>query len=188
MGADRWARAHGEHVQAVGAFVSLCERIAASDWHVAPAPGKWTPADVTLHLCHAYELGRDAATGGAAMRLRVTPFRARVLRTVVLPVILLTDRFPRGVPAPKEVAPDTAASAQLSRETALARLERAAQQAAKNLQLAAGEDPGARVTHAYFGALSHLAALRVLSAHTRHHTRALAWQSEHGRLSSRTPS
>ena len=34
--------------------------------------------------------------------------------------------------------------------------------------------PAPRVAHAYFGALTPHAALRLLSAHTRHHARALA--------------
>jgi hypothetical protein len=161
-----------EHDAAVRELVATCERIPLDRWHQAPTPGKWSPSDVVLHLCRAYELGRDAANGGPGMRLLVTPSRAWALRTILLPVILLTDRFPRGVRAPREVVPD--ASERPVPEAAMARLERAAQEAAVALRRAADGRPVPRMMHAYFGPLTPRAALRVLSAHTRHHARALA--------------
>lgn len=178
MNVDRWAEALDEHERAVHAFIAVCEQLPPGRWHLPPAAGKWTPSDVALHLCHAYELGRDAAAGGSGMRLRVTPLRAWVARSVVLPLILLTDRFPRGVSAPREVAPDRSVSRQLSPGAALARFEEVARQAASGLRRVADERPAARVMHAYFGPLAPRAALRVLSAHTRHHARALAHQSD----------
>ena len=167
-----WRAALGEHHRAVRELIATCERISVSRWHQAPAPGKWTPSDVVLHLCRAYELGRDAAHGGPGMRLLVLPSRARVLRTLLLPAILLTDRFPRGVRAPAEVVPD--ASERSMPDAALDRLRRAAQEAAAALRRVDEGRPVRRVTHAYFGPLTPRTALRVLTAHTRHHTRALA--------------
>jgi hypothetical protein len=170
----RWRAVLGEHHLAVRELIATCERISVSRWHQAPAQGKWSPSDVVLHLCRAYELGRDAADGGPGMRLLVSPSRAWVLRTVLLPVILLTDRFPRGVRAPREVVPDAATSEESMPDFALARLERAAHDAAVTLRRVAEARPVPRMMHAYFGPLTPRTALRVLSAHTRHHARALA--------------
>jgi hypothetical protein len=168
-----WTTVLDEHEQAVRSFTAACARVPEREWHRAPAPGKWSPSAVALHICAAYELGRDAAHGGAGMRLRVTPRRAWVLRSVLLPLILLSRRFPRGVPAPREVAPDEAVSGRLSLEAAMARLEQSASDAAAELRRVSDQNPDVRVTHAYFGPLPPRAALRLLSAHTRHHARGL---------------
>ena len=170
----RWDVALDEHDTAVRELRSVCERIPTDRWHESPAPGKWSPSDVVLHLCRAYELGRDAANGGPGMRLRVSPSRAWALRTLLLPVILLTRRFPQGVRAPAEVVPDAATSARSTPDVAIVRLERAAHEAAIALRRAADTRPVPRMMHAYFGALTPHAALRVLSAHTLHHVRGLA--------------
>ncbi|MEO6529088.1 MAG: DinB family protein [Gemmatimonadaceae bacterium] len=170
----RWAAAIAEHQMSVDAFVATCERVPADLWHVRPAPGKWTPASVVLHVCEAYQLGRDAAAGGAGMRLRVTPLRAWGLRTFLFPLLLLSRRFPRGVPAPAEVRPDEVASEQLSLTDGIARLRHAAREASSALRGASDARPLPRMAHAYFGPLRPRAALRLLSAHTSHHARGLA--------------
>jgi DinB superfamily len=174
--APRWCSALEEHQRALSSFTEVCERFPSEQWHHAPSPGKWSAAEVAIHVCRAYELGRDAAAGAAGMRLLVTPRRAWALRNVLLPVLIWTRRFPHGVPAPQEVLPDVVASKQLSLAESVVRLERAAHQAADGLRSAAEQRPTLRVMHAYFGALTPLAALRLLSAHTRHHARALARQ------------
>jgi len=93
---------------------------------------------------------------------------------MVLPVILATKRFPRGVAAPAEVLPDGAEARLLTKEDAAARLLSAARQAAEALSQAGAERTAPFVTHAYFGSLTPHAALRLLSAHTQHHGRGLA--------------
>ena len=171
----RWRAALDEHDMAVRELRAICASIPTVRWHEVPAPGKWSPCDVVLHLCRAYELGRDAGNGGGGMRLRVSPSRAWALRTLLLPLILLTRLFPTGVRAPTEVVPDT--SARPLPDDAIARLERLAQEAAVALRRAADGRPAPRVMHAYFGPLTPRAALRVLSAHTGHHARGLARQT-----------
>ena len=170
----RWRMALAEHDMAVREVLDICERIPAGRWHEAPAPGKWSPSDIVFHLCRAYELGRDAGDGGPGMRLLVSPSRAWALRTLLLPVILLTRRFPRGVRAPREVVPDAATSQRSTPDIAMGRLERTAREAAAALRRVAETRPAPRVTHAYFGPLAPRTALRVLSAHTTHHARGLA--------------
>lgn len=170
----RWAAALAEHETAVRALAAACERVAPADWQRSPAPMKWSPAAVVLHVCRAYELGRDAVTGGESMRPRVSRSFAWFSRTLVLPVILATNRFPRGTAAPVEVVPDAAEASLLRQDAAAARVQRVADQAALALREASRERPALRFTHAYFGPLSPHGTLRLLSAHTRHHARRLA--------------
>jgi hypothetical protein len=170
----RWAEAADEHTRAVGTFVDAMVRVPESRWHVPRATGRWSAAAVALHVCQAYEFGRDAVNTGAAMRLKVPAPMAWVSRVVVLPVLLARDRFPRGADAPPEVVPDLRGAARLSRDAVAARLGRSAAEALDALRRAAHEEPGLRVRHAYFGAMPPLQTLRLLSAHTRHHARGLA--------------
>lgn len=108
------------------------------------------------------------------MRLLVPRRMSWLLRTVMLPVVLATSKFPRGVRAPKEVAPDLEEAEKLTPEIAAARLARAADAASAAVRRVAQERGAPSFTHAYFGRLSPYTALRLLSAHTRHHSRALA--------------
>ena len=169
----RWTAALVEHETVVRAFLTACQGVASADWQRAPAPGKWSPAAVVLHVCQAYELGRDSVASGPSMRLRVAPPVAWFSRTLILPVILATKRFPRGATAPAEIVPDAAEARLLLPDAAATRVQRVSEQAAAALRRAAGERPVPRLTHAYFGALNPLATLRLLSAHTRHHARRL---------------
>ena len=173
--ADRlWNAALAEHETVVRAFLEVCERVAPADWHRAPAPGKWSAAAVALHICRAYEMGRDAMAGGQSMRLRVSRPFSWLLRTLMLPAIFATKRFPRGASAPREVAPDLAEAMLLTPDAAATRLKRVADEAAAALRRAATEPSAPLMTHAYFGPLTPYAALRLLSAHTRHHAQMLA--------------
>ncbi|MBC7790853.1 MAG: DinB family protein, partial [Anaerolineae bacterium] len=160
----RWTAALLEHETVVRAFLEECEAVAPADWQRAPAPGKWSPAAVSLHVCRAYELGRDAIGGGPGMRLLVPPAAAWFAGKLLLPFLLATKRFPRGANAPAEVVPDLAEARLLLQDVAAARLVDVSQQAAIALRHAADEYPAARVTHAFFGALNAHAALRMLSA------------------------
>jgi hypothetical protein len=169
----RWIAAVREHETAVREFLAACGRIAPERWQRSPTPGKWTTAAVVLHVCRAYELGRDAAAGGASMRLKVSPSAAWISRTLILPVVLATHRFPRGAQSPREVVPDAAEASLLLPDVAVRRLKEAAEQAAEELRQAAARCPAPQVTHAYFGPLAPLATLRLLTAHTVHHARDL---------------
>jgi hypothetical protein len=116
-------------------------------------------------------------TGGQSMRLRISQPGAWFLRTLMLPVIFATKRFPRGATAPVEVVPDAAEARLLMPDAAATRLQRVADQAAAALRRAAAERAATSFTHAYFGRLAPHATLRLLSAHTRHHARGLAYQA-----------
>lgn len=169
----RWARALDDHTRAVEAFVSAIASLPADAWHDEPSPGKWSAAAVTLHLIDAYELGCRAATGGSSMRLVVPPWRARILRTVLLPILIIRGRFPRAR-APREVRPDVTASLTMTRPAATERLRSCAAEAAAAFRAADSAPNPRRFTHAYFGPLPPYRALRMLTAHTQHHTRTLS--------------
>lgn len=163
-----------EHRDVVRECVAAFDAIEPTDWWRAPAPGEWSPASVALHLCVAYELGRDVSSGGHGMRLRSSRPVALALRTFLLPYILVTTRFPRGVRAPREVRPDEAEASRLTREEASERLTRVSGDAAAALRDLGRHRSRVRFTHAYFGPLTPLTTLRLLSAHTRHHVRRLS--------------
>jgi hypothetical protein len=170
----RWAEATDEHARAIAAFIDEMSRVPETGWHTARGPGKWSAAALALHVCQAYEFGRDAVKTGAAMRLKVPAPVAWISRVVVLPILLARDRFPSGADAPPEVVPDLREAERLGREALAARLRGAAVDALDGLQRAAREQPELRVTHAYFGPMPPLQTLRLLSAHTRHHARGLS--------------
>lgn len=159
------------HDVAVREFITACERCSPEDWQRAEN-GKWSTAAVALHICNAYEVGRDAMKGGVGMRLRVSERYAWFLRTFVLPVILSTMRFPRAR-APREVVPDENETRQLAPDAAMSRLTRVAREAADAFRAAGSTESASRMTHAYFGALDPYTAFRLLTAHTRHHMRTL---------------
>ena len=169
---DRWESARAEHRSAVAEFLDVLRAVPDDRWHRPPAPGKWTPAAVALHVTVSYELAGDTSAGPPTMRLRVSKRWAWALGHLLLPVMLATGRFPGGAKAPREVVPDMGEVAALSRSDLMSRFERAASAAADSLQLLS-RDPSLRLTHAYFGPLRPLQGLRLLSAHTRHHLRGL---------------
>lgn len=173
--AHRVTAAQEEHAEVLGDFVSLVQRVPEASWQVPLAPGKWSAAALTLHVIHAYEFGHDAAQGRGGMRLRVPALAAWLARQLLLPVLLARRRFPRGAESPPEVAPDLSAALTLTPAQAIERLRHTAQRAVAALVHAHAQGARApRVVHAYFGALSPLQALRLLSAHTRHHAQQLA--------------
>jgi hypothetical protein len=133
-----------EHAAALDEFTVASARLAGTAWARPPAPGKWSPAAVVLHVCGAYEFVRDAAAGGAGMRLLVSRPAAWLGRTVVLPALLASGRFPRGAAAPREVVPDLAEAARVTPDAAAERLARAAAAAAAALRRAAAERPATR--------------------------------------------
>src|SRR5919112_3655498 len=134
----RWSAALREHETVMREFLAACGRIAPDSWQRARVPGKWTAAAVVLHVCRAYELGRDAAAGGASMRLKVSPSAAWMSRMLVLPVVIATHRFPRGARSPREVVPDLAEASLLLQDVAVRRLHQAGEQAVEELRRAAG--------------------------------------------------
>jgi hypothetical protein len=164
-----WSGALAEHDRVLAQFVQAVAQVSAAKWAESEAPGRWSVAQVVLHVIASYQFGLDAARGGAGMRMRTARPVAWFARTVLLPRVLANERFPLGARAPAEVWPDAEAARSLTVADAIARLERVAGECVEALRYAGESTPRVRVTHAYFGPLRPYEALRLLSAHTRHH-------------------
>jgi hypothetical protein len=168
-----WAAAFQEHDQAISQFVSCLRRVPPDALNEPTAPGKWSPAGVALHIARTYDFGLEALTRGTPMVMRIAPLQAWLLRSLLMPIVLATGRFPSGVDAPAEVVPDAGESAALSLDAAIARVQGSADRTAAAVADAARANSSVYITHAYFGRLPGLTAFRFVSAHTRHHARAL---------------
>jgi hypothetical protein len=176
-GERAWTAARAEHDAALAACLAELERIPSDRWTEPRAEGKWCPAEEALHVALAYEVAVASIEGGPGMELRVTPVRASLLRWIFLPRLLHTGNFPRAVPAPREIRPSHAYAVTLSPPDVAARLRNSAEAAVNALRTAFVQRPPIKVSHAYFGPLRPLKALRLLSVHTRHHAAHLAQQS-----------
>lgn len=170
-GERAWRKAIVEHEAAVAELIEGIDRVPPERWFTPRAENKWSPAEEALHVAVSYEFGLASITEGKTMRLRVSPLRARLSRWLILPILIRTRIFPRGVPAPREVRPLREEAETLSPQAAAERLRRAAGEAIQAARAADASQPPVFVVHAYFGALRLLTALRVLTAHTRHHAR-----------------
>jgi hypothetical protein len=177
-----WRAAEAEHERALGALADVLRRVPVDAWQESPAPGKWSAAEVALHVCQSYEFARDAVTKGVTQRMRVTRLMAVLLRTFVLPWSTRRGRLPRAR-SPREVRPDAEAARALDSAAALARLKQSAADAIVALKEADATNASARVVHAYFGAMRPRQAVGMLATHTRHHAGAVAEQySRRGQL------
>ena len=125
------------------------------------------------HVTMAYRFGRDEARGETGMRLVRPRWMAWLMRHTVLPLMLVTKRFPKGAPAPRELRPAPEQAHATPREQLVIDLQTAAREALAALR-AAADQPKVGITHPYFGPLTPYQALRLLSAHTRHHAAILA--------------
>ncbi len=170
----RWQSAERGHAEAVAALLVAASLVPDHKWTEPLGAGRWSPAQVLLHIEQSYRLGDDAVQGGPGMRLRSPALLAWFGRTVMLPLMTLTRRFPRNAPSPREVIPSAAEAHAIPREQLTIRVQAAATQALASLRAAAASDSRAKVTHAYFGALNPYQTLRLLNGHTRHHAKLLA--------------
>ena len=173
----RWSAAISEHDQVLADFISHVQRVQPEHWWLSTKAGKWSPAEEALHVAIAYEIGSGAVAapdGDGGMRMLVSPSRAWLSRHLLLPLMLMTKRFPRGAKAPAEVVPSLPEAATMSATALSARLARSARDAVDALRRSGERASPRRFVHAYFGPLDSLTTMRLLSAHTRHHTRHFA--------------
>lgn len=173
-----WTAATIEHDAVLVDFITHVQRVQPHHWWLSTKTGKWSPAEEALHVVIAYEIGTGAAAapnGEGGMRMLVSPERAWLSRQFLLPLLLMTKRFPRGAKAPAEVVPSLPEAATLTVAALAARLVTAASDAVRSLRASDERTTTPRrFVHAYFGPLDPLTTLRLLSAHTRHHTRHFA--------------
>jgi hypothetical protein len=166
----RWQSAVEEHHVALAAYLDAAERMTEATWTRPWQPGKWTPAQITEHLAMTYRVFIGEVNGGPAMKLKLTPFRRRMLKLLMLPHMLFHRTFPRGAPAPRELRPGETLP---SRADALAQMRDLGGrfEAEANRARAAGWD---HVTHPYFGPIDMTRGMRLCAVHLEHHTRQLA--------------
>lgn len=166
----RWRAAVDEHQAALAAYLETAERVSDEAWMNPWAPGKWSPAVITEHLGMAYRVYVKEARGGPGMKLKLTPFRRRLLKTLLLPHMLFHRTFPRGARAPREVRPE---SDGLPKKQAIAELRLLGEEFEREVGRA--RTGGLQhVTHPYFGAIDVARGMRFAAVHIEHHTRQLA--------------
>jgi hypothetical protein len=169
---DRIHAARDEHTRALADLLDRCETLAAGDWNRANAT-QWSAADVVEHLRLSYALVPTSPTDSGGMAVERSAAVAWITRNLVLRAALAMGVFPAGGRAPRAVQPDRVHAATRTREEALGTLRTEADRAVAILIAAARRRERMTITHAYFGAMSPLLTLRVLTAHTRHHARRL---------------
>ena len=96
----------GKHRAVVDGYVETARAVAPERWRQPPAPGKWTPAQITDHLVRTYSLLTAEIGGAGGARVVTGPVRRSLLRLLVLPWIMRNERLPRGAKAPREIRPD----------------------------------------------------------------------------------
>lgn len=174
LDSKRWQAAERGHAEAVAALLVAASLVPDHKWTQPLGQGRWSPAQVLLHIEQSYRLGDDALHGGAGMRLKTTPVVAWLSRTLVLPLMTVLKVFPRNAPAPREVVPDATTAHAIPRLELTTRVQAAATQALATFRDAVAAGRRVRVSHAYFGPLSPYQTLQLLNGHTRHHAKLLA--------------
>lgn len=157
------------HAAAVARFAATVRSVPDACWRTPPAPGKWSPAEVTMHLVLTYRHLWREQEGTLAIRVLPPPWRAWLLRQIILPRLLAGRPFPAGVRAPREVRP---AGEPPDREPAVQELEAAAVGFGAAID-AAFRRGGGHATHPFFGPLTLPQMLRFAELHTDHHRRQI---------------
>lgn len=167
----RWHAAVEEHQVALAAYLDVAGRLSSAAWTSPWAAGKWTPAQITEHLSMTYRVFIGEVQGGPGMKLKLTPFRRRVLRTLMLPHMLFHRTFPRGAPAPRELRPGDAPGP--AQTEALAQMRALGEEFEREASRARASG-WTHVTHPYFGPIDLRRGMRLCAVHIEHHTRQLA--------------
>lgn len=162
----RWNEAVRMHQEAAAELVEAARAVPAEVWQAPREPGKWSPAQVVVHLILAYEVVLRELAGAPGMAVRTRGWQRLLLRFTLRPRLLAGAPFPRGVRAPREVRPEEVREEQA--ET-IARFRVLAGEFEAAVEAAQRQRPQARLTHAYFGAMSLEEGLRFFAVHLRHH-------------------
>lgn len=169
-----WSVAEQRHAEAVAAFLVAASLVPNEKWTVPLGPNRWSPAQMLLHIEQSYLLCADALRGGPGMLPRRSALVGWLSRAAILPLMRLTGRFPKNVPAPRELRPDANLAHSPHREALTARVQAAATVALAQLRAAVDTKRHVRLSHAYLGSLDAYQTLRLLNAHTQHHAHLLA--------------
>jgi hypothetical protein len=158
------------HREAVRSFAERAAALPDAAWLAAPAPGRWSPAEITEHLRLTYAGLAEELAGGPGIRVRLRGFRFLVARLYFMPRVLRSGVFPPGVRAPREVVP---ADANPDRNAALRAFAEQAGAFERLIEPRLSARSGGN-THPFFGRLTPEQSLRFAEIHTRHHARQIS--------------
>jgi hypothetical protein len=153
------------HREALHAFIATAQGLPAEGWNDARADEKWSAAQVGEHLRLTYVTVRAELAGGDGFRVRTRGWQQRLFRFLYLPRILRGGRFPKGVPATREIRPGPGP---YDREELLEALRSEGEAFLRDASAAHGS-AGAKVTHPFLGGMSVLDGVRFAAQHIRHH-------------------
>lgn len=158
------------HRAAIKEFIRRSEDVPGERWDRPRASGKWAPAQEVAHLVLTYRSYIIELLEGPVVTPDTYPARHVVLRARVLPRILKGNWFPSGGVSPEVTQPGT-----VSREKTA--LLKELSESVNGFESAAMEEaernPGRYVRHPHFGALNLVDLIKVLTEHTKHHTKNL---------------
>lgn len=158
---DAAAKAHRD---AVAAFAATATQLTPDAWNAAPAPDKWSPAQVAEHLRLTYTIVRAELEGRGGFRIRTSWWQQRLFQWFYLPRILARARFPRGVPAVREIRPGPGPYDRTRM------LEDLASESEVFLTQVRGIIGSNRlVSHPFLGRLDPMSGLQLVTQHMRHH-------------------
>lgn len=158
-----------DHEAAVAELVAAIRAVPTDRWATPPAPDKWSAAEAAWHLILAYRHLLREQVDGTPVRVLPAPWKAWLLRKLLLPRLLAGRPLPRGVRAPREVRPS---GERRSQEETLAALTEA-KAAWCGAMTRNSTNGGARATHPFFGPLPLVTMVRFTSLHLRHHCRQI---------------
>lgn len=165
----KWTVVTDRHTRSVAEFIDAAAGIPAERWLEPVAEGKWTPAQITLHVIQTYVVMTRQLRTGVGLRVQTGWLFRQVLRQVVLRAIMSTRRLPKGAKAPKDLRPgDTA----IGKDEAIDRLRAIVTEFEKELQ-SRRDQKGLQMTHHIFGSVDALKGLDFIAVHTEHHGRQL---------------
>lgn len=163
-----FATALATNRRSIAEFVSLARGVNQSEWNSPPAPGKWSPAQVTEHVALAYEktraLLKDPNPKGGA-----PPLLRPLIRFLFVRPILKTGKFRSGGKSPRQFRPVTAGE---TSDSLCRRLETAAAGLEADLESLQRQGTGI-LNHPIFGRISLPDSLYFQAYHTAHHRQQL---------------
>jgi hypothetical protein len=154
------------HEASAETFAASAAAVPPERWQVPLNDGKWSPAEVAVHLIAAYDVLLRELRGGAGMEIRTSAWQRFILRFTIVPRVK-KGLFPRGARAPRETRP----AGPLPRQVEGVALFR--ERARELVDAALSAPPGQRLTHAYFGVSSLAEGIVVCARHIEHHRRQL---------------
>lgn len=166
---DSWQETMEAHQAAVTRVEESIRAVPPAMWPAAPAPGKWSPAEVVVHLILVYQ--HLTAEQEGTLKVRVLPrrWKAWMLRTFALPRLLAGRPLPAGVRSPREARP----SGEPPPPDVALRDFRQATRAWSAVMERNRANRSGRATHPFFGKLPLPTMVRFATIHTEHHRRQL---------------